>query len=238
MIQHQSFLLMDLANSIIVLDKVEDNQDKLMGDDDNDGVSNYFDKEPDTPEGYRVYGGGQAVDQDQDGIADDVDEDPYSTPGAPVDANGRELDDDGDGVPNSKDLEPSSKPGAFVNHQGVTIIDRIGGGGGQEAFLPSIYFDFDKSVITSANYQRLSTVARFLQANPDVKLVVVGHTDKVGGEQYNYKLSDRRAKATMMALINDFSIDESRLEMQGKGKTQLVSKRDDINRRAEFQIKK
>ena len=211
---------------------------EMRADGDNDGVSDYFDKEPETPEGYRVYGGGQAVDQDQDGIADDVDQDPYSTPGAKVDANGRELDDDGDGVPNGKDLEPNTKPGSFVNFQGVNIQDKVGGGGASEAFLPQIYFAFDKANIDQANYQRLATIARFLQANPNVTLVVVGHTDPVGGEQYNYKLSERRAKAAKMALINDFGIDEGRIEMEGKGKTQLVSKRDDINRRAEFQIKK
>jgi len=215
----------------------EDNLEKVMGDADNDGVSDYFDKEPETPEGYMVYGGGQAVDQDKDGIPDEIDEDPYSTKGAKVDASGRELDTDGDGVYDGMDLEPSSKPGAFVNYQGVTIIDKIGGGGA-EAFLPMIYFDFDKANITSANYQRLATIARFLDANPNTKVVVFGHTDKVGGEQYNFKLSDRRAKASKMALVNDFGIDESRIEIVGKGKTQLASKRDDINRRAEFQIKK
>ena len=208
----------------------------MMEDGDNDGVSDYFDKEPDTPEGYMVYGGGQAVDQDKDGIADDIDEDPYSTKGAKVDANGRELDDDGDGVPNSHDLEPNSKPGAFVNYQGVTIVDKVGGGGNNEAFLPNIYFDFNKSNVTSANYQRLATIAKFMEANPDVKLKVVGHTDKVGTESYNQGLSERRAKAAVKALVDDFGIDASRLEAVAKGKTMLVSKRDDINRRVEFHI--
>lgn len=221
------------------VDKLVSDMDKIMTDKDKDGVSDFFDKEPDTPEGYMVYGGGQAVDQDKDGIADEIDQDPYSTKGAKVDANGRELDNDGDGVYDGMDLEPNSKPGAFVNYQGVTIVDRIGGGGdASEAFLPMIYFDFDKANITSANYQRLATIARFLDANPNTSLVVFGHTDKVGGEQYNYKLSDRRAKAAKMSLVNDFGIDASRIEIVGKGKTQLWSKRDDINRRAEFQIKK
>ena len=102
-----------------------------------------------------------------------------------------------------------------------------------------IYFDFDKSNITSANYQRLATIARFLEANPTVNLNVYGHTDKVGGESYNFKLSDRRAKAAKMALVNDFGVDPSRIiEVKGEGKTQLWSKRDDVNRRAEFHIAK
>ncbi len=222
------------------VDKLVGQMDQIMTDKDNDGVSDYFDKEKDTPEGYMVYGGGQAVDQDEDGIADKIDQDPYSTKGAVVDANGRELDDDGDGVHNGNDREPNTPKGNFVNFQGQTIVDNIGGGGGQsgEAFLPMIYFDFDKANITSANYERLATIARFMEANPNTKLIVFGHTDKVGGEQYNYKLSERRAKAAKMALVNDFGIDESRITMEAKGKTQLASKRDDINRRAEFQIKR
>jgi OOP family OmpA-OmpF porin len=93
-----------------------------------------------------VYGGGQAVDQDKDGIPDDIDEDPYSTPGERVDANGRELDDDGDGVPNGRDLEPNTEGGAFVNFQGVTIVDKVGGGSGtMDVFLPTVYFDFNKT---------------------------------------------------------------------------------------------
>jgi OOP family OmpA-OmpF porin len=221
------------------VDKLVDDMDKIMTDKDNDGVSDYFDKEPETPEGYMVYGGGQAVDQDKDGIADEIDEDPYTTKGAKVDANGREYDADGDGVYDAADKEPNSKPGAFVNYQGVTIVDKIGGGGSGEAFLPMIYFDFDKANVTNANYERLATVARFLEANPNAKLNVYGHTDKVGGEQYNNKLSDRRAAAAKNALINDFGISADRfVEVKGEGKSQLWSKRDGVNRRVEFQIAK
>jgi outer membrane protein OmpA-like peptidoglycan-associated protein len=219
------------------VDTLVEQMDQIMTDNDNDGVSDYFDKEPDTPEGYMVYGGGQAVDQDKDGIPDDIDEDPYSTPGERVDANGRELDDDGDGVPNGRDLEPNTEGGAFVNFQGVTIVDKVGGGSGtMDVFLPTVYFDFNKTNISKANYQRLGTVSRFLDANPDVKLILVGHTDKVGSEPYNQGLSMRRAESTKKALVNDFGVDESRLITEGKGKTMLMTKRNDINRRVEFQI--
>jgi len=215
----------------------EENIAALMKDEDNDGVSDYFDKEPGTPEGYMVYGGGQAVDQDKDGIPDEIDEDPFSTKGTKVDANGRELDDDGDGVPNSHDLEPNTKSGSFVNYQGVTILDKVGGAAkGSEAFLPNIYFNFNKSAVTSANYQRLATVAKFLEANPNVKLRVIGHADKVGSESYNQSLSERRAKAAINALVNEFGVDPSRLEAVAKGKSMLVSKRNDINRRVDFEV--
>lgn len=217
------------------VDDLVDKMGKLLTDKDDDGVSDYFDKEPDTPEGYKVYGGGQAVDQDGDGVPDGADEDPFSTPGEKVDANGRELDDDGDGVPNGRDEEPNTKPGSMVNFQGKEISGNDDNSA-SEAFIPNIYFDFDKSNITSANYQRLAVIARFLQNNPGVNLIAVGHTDKVGSEAYNQGLSERRAIAAKRALVDEFGIDPSRIEMDWKGKTQLVSKRGDINRRVEFHI--
>jgi outer membrane protein OmpA-like peptidoglycan-associated protein len=230
------------ANPISDLERrvssLEDNVDKIMEDGDNDGVSDYFDKDPETPEGYVVDGSGVSQDTDRDGIPDELDEDPYSTKGAQVDANGNEYDQDADGVPDSKDLEQNTPTGQLVNYQGVSIKDRIGGGGGNDSyFLPSVYFDFNKSLVTTANYQRMAVIANYMKANPDAKLEVVGHTDPIGTESYNTNLSERRAKAVVKALVNDFDMDESRLEVTAKGETELVSKRNDINRRVEFRIK-
>ena len=83
------------ANPISDLERrvssLEDNVDKIMEDGDNDGVSDYFDKDPETPEGYVVDGSGVSQDTDKDGIPDELDEDPYSSKGAQVDANGNEY---------------------------------------------------------------------------------------------------------------------------------------------------
>ena len=217
------------------LDALEDNVDNLMADGDNDGVSDYFDKEPETPEGYIVDGGGTTLDLDKDGIPDEIDDDPFSTKGEEVDANGREYDDDTDGVPNGRDLEPGTPNGTLVNFQGVTIPG--GGSANDSYFLPSVYFDFNKSLLTKANYQRMAVVANYMNANPDVKVDVVGNTDPVGTESYNQNLGERRAKAVVKAMVNDFDIDESRLNAVSNGEAELISKRNDINRRVEFRIK-
>ncbi len=225
----------DLERRVGVL---EDNVDNLMADGDNDGVSDYFDKEPETPEGYIVDGGGTTLDLDRDGIPDEIDEDPFSTKGAEVDANGREYDADQDGVPDGSDLEPNTPVGQLVNYQGVAIKDRIGGGSGNDSyFLPSVYFDFNKSLLTKANYQRMAVVANYMKANPGIKVDVVGNTDPVGTESYNQNLGERRAKAVIKAMVNDFDIDESRFNVVSKGESELISKRNDINRRVEFRIK-
>ena len=83
----------------------------------------------------------------------------------------------------------------------------------------------------------MAVIANYMKANPNAKLEVVGHTDPIGTESYNTNLSERRAKAVVKALVNDFDMDESRLEVTAKGESELVSKRNDINRRVEFRIK-
>ena len=72
--------------------------DGFTDDADNDGVSDAFDKSPNTPLGVAVDGSGNALDVDMDNVPDYRDADPFSNRGAQVDENGVELDDDKDGV--------------------------------------------------------------------------------------------------------------------------------------------
>ena len=72
-----------------------------------------------------------------------------------VDAKGRELDSDKDGVANSVDIEPNTPSGATVNFKGQEIR------GVKDAFMPSVYFDFNSSIVSYANYERLASVAPY-----------------------------------------------------------------------------
>jgi outer membrane protein OmpA-like peptidoglycan-associated protein len=220
--------------------KNENNLDKLMKDEDGDGVSDFFDKDPKTPAGYVVDGSGVALDIDGDGVPDSIDEDPFSTPGAVVDAKGREIDSDGDGVPDSQDLEPNTPPGTLVNFQGVTIPSgAFGGADGADAasiYIPSIFFATDRADITAANKQRILTVARLMMSNPNIRIRVVGNTDVRASEKYNDKLGERRAKAAVKELSRNFGIDESRFEIVSKGKLSPISKEHMPNRRVDFEI--
>ena len=216
-----------------IQEQVDDNTDKIgmiMTDEDNDGVSDVFDKDTETPEGHVVDGSGVSRDADRDGIPDSDDDDPFSTIGAQVDENGVELDDDKDGVPNTYDLEPGTPEKALVDVKGREIK----GDNNDAVFLPAVYFDFNKSFVTTANYRRMAVVKRYMDNNPDAKLHVVGHTDPVGTEAYNQNLGERRAKAVVKILVNDFDMDESRLILSSKGESELISKRNDINRRVVF----
>ena len=62
--------------------------DQMFKDDDDDGVPNYLDREPNTPHGCPVDAHGVALDSDHDGIIDCLDKEPFSPPGYPIDTNG------------------------------------------------------------------------------------------------------------------------------------------------------
>jgi outer membrane protein OmpA-like peptidoglycan-associated protein len=77
--------------------------------------------------------------------------------------------------------------------------------------LYGIYFDFNKADIKSESDQALEEIAKLLNSNSDLKLVVAGHTDNAGSFMFNKDLSQRRAEAVVTALISRYGIEENRL---------------------------
>ena len=80
----------------------------------------------------------------------------------------------------------------------------------------------------------------FLKRNPDLKVELAGHTDNVGGANYNMKLSADRAEVVRQALVGN-GIDESRLTAKGYGASKPVAPNDSeehraLNRRTEMII--
>jgi len=106
----------------------------------------------------------------------------------------------------------------------------------QAAFAFRINFPFDSAVIPADAYEYLDTVGTVLQAEPDIAIVVEGHTDAVGGDAYNLKLSERRAKAVEAYLMQKHQITASRIHAVGKGKAQPLTANpfDHLNRRVQF----
>ena len=90
-------------------------------DDDEDGVANVLDLEPNTPSGWPVDSRGRALDSDNDGVADGIDQEPNTRIGALVDKFGRSIDTDGDGIPDGIDKEPNTPQGAIVNVRGFAL---------------------------------------------------------------------------------------------------------------------
>lgn len=83
-------------------------------------------------------------------------------------------------------------------------------------------FGFDKAEIKAEGHQILDVAAEKISANADLNLILVtGHTDKIGTDQYNQKLSERRANAVKAYLVAK-GVEESRLKAMGKGESEPV----------------
>ncbi len=82
--------------------------------------------------------------------------------------------------------------------------------------LYGILFDFDQATIRPDSQPTLDEIVKFLRSNPEVKVIVAGHTDWKGGFDYNIELSKRRADAVVSALTG-LGISTSRLRAFGAG---------------------
>jgi outer membrane protein OmpA-like peptidoglycan-associated protein len=117
-----------------------------------------------------------------------------------------------------------------------------GGGGGQQieqelkqkgqAEVYGIYFDFASDKIKPESEPVLREIADALNHNPTWKLRVEGHTDNIGGDDYNMDLSQRRAEAVKLALVSRYHITGDRLTPQGFGATRPKEPNDTLAGRA------
>jgi OOP family OmpA-OmpF porin len=87
-----------------------------------------------------------------------------------------------------------------------------------KAAVYGIYFDTGKSDIKPSSAATIAELIKLLTSDPALKLYVVGHTDNVGGFEYNVKLSQARAAAVVKALVGK-NIAASRLTPFGAGPT-------------------
>lgn len=215
------------------VEELNDKMAKMTRDADGDGVADYFDVENNTPEGVQVAGNGAALDSDGDGVPNYSDADPFTEAGLEVDAKGRAVDSDGDGVPDGLDLEQNTAKGAMVNFRGQTVgvANKMGG---SSALLPSIYFRFNSASLSESSYEQLTTVARYMQENPNVTIRVKGYCDPVGSEKYNTLLAERRALAVKKALNEVYKINGDRLIVEAIGEKDSLSVDYKINRRVDF----
>ncbi|WP_420152008.1 OmpA family protein [Siphonobacter sp.] len=102
-----------------------------------------------------------------------------------------------------------------------------------------ILFDVNSDRIKPSSFGALQDIANVLKENASLRVKIVGHTDADGNESSNLDLSKRRAESVKSILISDFGLDASRLETDGKGKTQPIDSNDTLvgkanNRRVEF----
>jgi len=81
----------------------------------------------------------------------------------------------------------------------------------------NVEFDFNKATIKPTFHKEIQKFADAMKNYPDLKVVIEGHTDNVGGKIPNEKLSEQRADSVKNYLIKKFGIEESRLTAKGYG---------------------
>lgn len=107
--------------------------------------------------------------------------------------------------------------------------------------LENIYYDLDKSEIREDAARELDKLVTILEDNPELKIELSSHTDDRADDDYNMKLSQRRAKAAVDYIISQ-GIAPDRLIAKGYGETRLIipnaktEEEHQVNRRTEFKI--
>ena len=125
-----------------------------------------------------------------------------AAPPAPAAPSCADLDDDGDGVNNCDDRCPDSQAGQTIGPDGCPVPVTID--------LKGVNFDFDKSTLRPDAVAILSEATEILKRYPELRVEVAGHTDSKGTDEYNQKLSERRATAVYDYLTSN-GVDASRL---------------------------
>ena len=108
--------------------------------------------------------------------------------------------------------------------------------------LRNVLFDTNSAVILESSFPELNELVGYLKRNKDKKIDISGHTDNVGSDASNQKLSDARAKSVMSYLATN-GVEESRMTAVGFGEEKPVDSNDTFegrqkNRRVEFIIVK
>jgi outer membrane protein OmpA-like peptidoglycan-associated protein len=225
-------------------------------DNDKDSILDVADRCPDEPEtlnGYMDEDGcpdnEPVTDSDGDGYDDDVDRCPYD----PEDFDGMEdedgcpeLDNDNDGIPDDRDACPDDRevynhfededgcpddtPRVVVTEESIEINDVI-------------HFEFAKADIRPESFELMDEIAMVVLDHPELlKIRVEGHTDAVGDDVSNLKLSQARAES-VVTYLSQSGVEPTRLDPVGFGEMRPIDSNETDegrakNRRVEFIIVK
>ncbi|MCU7613479.1 OmpA family protein [Chryseobacterium sp. GMJ5] len=175
----------------VLASKNEDITVCKSGDADNDGVCDDWDRQLDTPAGARVDGAGVALDVDLDGVIDLYDK-CVTVPG-PVENNGC-----------------PTTTAAVTSSGTVTSTDTQ---------LDGIEFDLNSDRILPSNTPILNNAVNYINSS-NGSYKVIGATDTRATDEYNQKLSEKRASSVKNYLIKN-GVDSSKLSAEGRGEKDL-----------------
>jgi outer membrane protein OmpA-like peptidoglycan-associated protein len=208
-----------------------DNKGCPDNDRDKDGVTNDKDRCPDTAGSVRTEG---CPDKDNDGLADDKDKCP--------DLEGRvDLmgcpDKDNDGIIDPEDKCPNS-PGPASNNGCPELKEETKKK--LEYAVKAVQFETGKATLLPSSYKVLDEIVEILKEYPDHKMRINGHTDSIGDNMSNQKLSEARAKACYDYFVSK-GIASARMSHQGYGESKPIADNRfapgrEKNRRVEFDV--
>lgn len=218
-------------------------------DNDSDGLIDLDDRCPDLPEdidNYEDEDGCPDLDNDLDGIPDERD----SCPNNPEDIDGYEdvdgcpdEDNDQDGIPDIADQCPDSSEtmNGFEDVDGCPdtkpepeiVLEKE-----TPLILRGITFESGSVLLGEKSYATLDSVYRSLEGNTEVEVEIRGYTDSVGEWSYNLRLSQLRADAVRLYLVNR-GIESERMLAVGYGESNPIATNGTAagrarNRRIEF----
>ena len=185
-------------------------------DKDGDGVADIDDLCPDTKAGYKVNSTGCPMDNDKDGIVNEEDRcpdvaGPQSLKGCP--------DTDGDGVADIDDHCPNVV-GTIANKgcpeiakaDSIRIVQ----------IASKIFFEFDSDKLKVASLSQLDELVVILKKYDNANLLIEGHADSKGSDEYNLNLSQKRTESVKNYLMSK-GIMESRLTAIGYGESRPIA---------------
>lgn len=167
-------------------------------DDDGDGIPDSLDRckrEAEDKDGFEDEDGCPEWDNDMDSIPDSLDQ-------CPLEAEVYNNERDEDGCPDTLTLEEEIKRGPIV--------------------LKGVTFELGKSVIREESFVILDEVIRSLKEWPEINIEIQGHSDNVGSDALNLRISQARAKSVRTYFIKA-GIDKKRLRSKGFGKNRPVA---------------
>ncbi|MGL4319158.1 MAG: OmpA family protein [Pseudomonas sp.] len=155
-------------------------------------------------------------------------------------------DQDGDGVVNKLDDCRDTPKGTPVDEKGcplpepVAVVEEVVAAEPVRVEL-DVKFDFDKAKVKEESFGDIKALADFMAQYPQTTTVVEGHTDSVGTDAYNQKLSERRADAVRDVLVNQYGLTADRVSAEGYGESKPVADNATadgraINRRVEAEV--
>lgn len=206
-------------------------------DSDGDGINDEEDKCPNQA-GIAKYNGCPIPDSDGDGINDEQDKCP-NQPG-PADRNGCPATDrDNDGVNDDDDRCPDIA-GTVANKGCPDVPDNVGKSLSASAQKISFGTGTNNVKLTTASNTSLNQVVKMMNENPGLRVRIEAHTDNVGNDDTNMKLSEDRANAVKDYLVNK-GISADRITAQGFGETMPIADNNTAsgrtrNRRVEIKV--